>query len=74
MLFCLRPDVVVEPRPDRRGMNFGDYFACSRVCTHLGCPVALFEQQFDRLLCPCHQSQFDLGSHAVAEVQDSRQK
>ncbi|MCX2948856.1 ubiquinol-cytochrome c reductase iron-sulfur subunit [Lentzea sp. NEAU-D7] len=64
MLFRLRPDVVVERRPDRRGMNFDDYYAYSRICTHLGCPVSLFEQQIDLLLCPCHQSQFDLGKHA----------
>lgn len=64
MLFRLRPDVVVEPRPDRRDMNFDDYYAYSRICTHLGCPVSLFEQQIDHLLCPCHQSQFDLVKHA----------
>lgn len=64
MLFRLRPDVVVRAQADRTGMNFDDYYAYSRICTHLGCPVSLFEQQIDRLLCPCHQSQFDLTRHA----------
>jgi ubiquinol-cytochrome c reductase iron-sulfur subunit len=64
MLFRLRPGIVPEPGQDGGGMNFGDYVAFSRVCTHLGCPVALFEQQTDILLCPCHQSQFDLANHA----------
>jgi ubiquinol-cytochrome c reductase iron-sulfur subunit len=34
--------------------------AYSKICTHLGCPVALYEQQTQHLLCPCHQSTFDL--------------
>jgi ubiquinol-cytochrome c reductase iron-sulfur subunit len=32
--------------------------AYSKLCTHLGCPVSLYEQQTHKLLCPCHQSQF----------------
>jgi len=36
------------------------YVAYSRVCTHAGCPVGLFEAQTDLLLCPCHQSTFDV--------------
>ncbi len=31
----------------------------SKVCTHAGCPVGLYEQQTGRLFCPCHQSVFD---------------
>jgi ubiquinol-cytochrome c reductase iron-sulfur subunit len=34
--------------------------AYSKICTHVGCPVALYEQQTHHLLCPCHQSTFDL--------------
>lgn len=36
------------------------YIAYSRVCTHAGCPVGLFEAESDLLLCPCHQSTFDV--------------
>jgi len=36
------------------------YVAYSRVCTHAGCPVGLFEADTDLLLCPCHQSTFDV--------------
>jgi ubiquinol-cytochrome c reductase iron-sulfur subunit len=32
--------------------------AFSKICTHAGCPASLYEQQTNRLLCPCHQSQF----------------
>lgn len=38
--------------------------AYSKVCTHVGCPVALYEQHTHHLLCPCHQSQFDVAEHA----------
>lgn len=34
--------------------------AYSRVCTHLGCPVGLYQVELRRLLCPCHQSAFDV--------------
>jgi quinol---cytochrome c reductase iron-sulfur subunit len=34
--------------------------AYSKICTHMGCPVALYEQQTHQLLCPCHQSTFDV--------------
>ncbi|MFY1671463.1 ubiquinol-cytochrome c reductase iron-sulfur subunit [Plantactinospora sp. WMMB334] len=32
----------------------------SLLCTHAGCPVALYIQETARMLCPCHQSNFDL--------------
>ncbi|HTU82970.1 MAG TPA: Rieske (2Fe-2S) protein [Candidatus Acidoferrales bacterium] len=36
------------------------YLAYSRVCTHAGCPVALYRASAKQLLCPCHQSVFDV--------------
>ena len=36
------------------------YLAYSRVCTHAGCPVGLYQKQSHLLLCPCHQSSFDV--------------
>ena len=36
------------------------YVAYSRVCTHAGCPVGLYETDTCQLLCPCHQSTFDV--------------
>jgi ubiquinol-cytochrome c reductase iron-sulfur subunit len=33
--------------------------AYSKICTHVGCPVALYEHTTHRILCPCHQSTFD---------------
>jgi len=34
--------------------------AFSKVCTHAGCPVGLYEASIHQLLCPCHQSAFDV--------------
>lgn len=36
------------------------YLAYSRVCTHAGCPVALYRAPDRQLLCPCHQSLFNV--------------
>ncbi|HTW99293.1 MAG TPA: Rieske (2Fe-2S) protein, partial [Acidimicrobiales bacterium] len=34
------------------------FIAFSKVCTHAGCPVSLYEQELQKLVCPCHQSMF----------------
>ena len=34
--------------------------AFSKICSHMGCAVALYEQTTKHLLCPCHQSTFDV--------------
>jgi ubiquinol-cytochrome c reductase iron-sulfur subunit len=60
MLFRLRSDAVVQIRNGQDGFEYGDYYAYSKICTHVGCPVSLYEQQTGRILCPCHQSQFDV--------------
>jgi ubiquinol-cytochrome c reductase iron-sulfur subunit len=38
--------------------------AYSRICTHVGCPVGLYEQTTHHLLCPCHQSTFQAAEGA----------
>ncbi|GAA3734519.1 ubiquinol-cytochrome c reductase iron-sulfur subunit [Spinactinospora alkalitolerans] len=38
--------------------------AYSKICTHVGCPAALYEQTTHRILCPCHQSTFDAANGA----------
>lgn len=60
MLIRLRPGTKIEYRKGQADFGWGDYVAFSKICTHLGCPVSLFEQETSRLLCPCHQSQFDI--------------
>jgi ubiquinol-cytochrome c reductase iron-sulfur subunit len=43
------------------------YVAYSKVCTHLGCPVGLYEQELELLVCPCHQSMFDVRDGAFPQ-------
>jgi ubiquinol-cytochrome c reductase iron-sulfur subunit len=66
MLIRLRPEqvAVLEPRERHEGFAFGEYVAYSKICTHAGCPVSLYEQETSRILCPCHQSQFDVTQGA----------
>jgi ubiquinol-cytochrome c reductase iron-sulfur subunit len=61
MLIRIRPVDMskVVKRKGQESFNFGELFAFTKVCSHLGCPSSLFEQQSYRILCPCHQSQFD---------------
>jgi ubiquinol-cytochrome c reductase iron-sulfur subunit len=44
-----------------REWGYDGIVAYSKICTHVGCPVALYEQHTHHLLCPCHQSTFDLA-------------
>lgn len=48
------------------GMNWtvDNIVAYSKICTHVGCPVALYEETTHHILCPCHQSTFDAANGA----------
>ncbi|MFT4135288.1 Rieske 2Fe-2S domain-containing protein [Microbacterium sp.] len=63
LLMRLRPEQLIESE-ERKDWSYDGIVAYSKVCTHVGCPVALYEQQTHHLLCPCHQSQFDVTDHA----------
>lgn len=41
--------------------DYQGILAFSKICTHVGCPIALYQQQTHHLICPCHQSTFDLS-------------
>lgn len=66
MLIRLRPEQVegLTSRAGQEDFRYGDYVAYSKICTHAGCPVSLYEQETSRILCPCHQSQFDVTQGA----------
>ena len=66
MLIRLRPEQLedLQPPPGQADFGYGDYVAYSKICTHAGCPVSLYEQETSRILCPCHQSQFDVTQGA----------
>lgn len=62
-------DAVMLVRVDENELRLPDarkswaprgFIAYSKVCTHAGCPVALYRQGPQQLLCPCHQSTFDV--------------
>ncbi|GAB90438.1 cytochrome bc1 complex Rieske iron-sulfur subunit [Gordonia rhizosphera] len=66
MLIRLRPEDAARAikRKGQESFNYGDYFAYTKVCSHLGCPTSLYEQRSNRILCPCHQSQFNALEYA----------
>lgn len=62
LLMRLKPEDLNE-LPERADWSYDGIVAYSKICTHVGCPVALYEQQTHHLLCPCHQSTFDVTNH-----------
>jgi ubiquinol-cytochrome c reductase iron-sulfur subunit len=48
------------PQQGRESWSPDNFVAYSRVCTHAGCPVAEYLDVAQKLVCPCHQSEFDL--------------
>ncbi|MCL4313392.1 MAG: ubiquinol-cytochrome c reductase iron-sulfur subunit [Actinobacteria bacterium] len=53
-------DVSITTKPGRESWAPEGYIAYSKVCTHAGCPVGLYQEQTQQLLCPCHQSLFNV--------------
>ncbi len=53
--------------PGRTDWGVQGYVAYSKMCTHLGCPVGLYQEQTQQLVCPCHQSIFNVLAGAVPE-------
>jgi ubiquinol-cytochrome c reductase iron-sulfur subunit len=61
LLVRLRSSGNIVTAPGREDWGPDGYLAFSKVCTHAGCPVALYLKKQDELLCPCHQSTFEIG-------------
>ncbi|GAA1886048.1 ubiquinol-cytochrome c reductase iron-sulfur subunit [Streptantibioticus ferralitis] len=59
MIVRLNPEDI----KDKRELDWSHQgiVAYSKICTHVGCPISLYEQQTHHVLCPCHQSTFDLS-------------
>jgi ubiquinol-cytochrome c reductase iron-sulfur subunit len=51
--------------PQTAADSASGYIAYSRICTHAGCPVALYRAAAKELMCPCHQSVFDVRSNGA---------
>jgi ubiquinol-cytochrome c reductase iron-sulfur subunit len=50
----------IKTLPGRDSWGPKGYLAYSKMCTHAGCPVGLYQHPAQQLLCPCHQSLFDV--------------
>jgi ubiquinol-cytochrome c reductase iron-sulfur subunit len=61
------PGGTFSTMPGRENWSPDGYVAYSKVCTHLGCPVGLYEQELEVLVCPCHQSMFNVRNGAVPQ-------
>ncbi len=59
LLIRLRPQDF-QLTAEKFAMTHEGIIAFSKICSHMGCAVALYEQQTKHLLCPCHQSTFDV--------------
>ncbi|MFF2011388.1 Rieske 2Fe-2S domain-containing protein [Streptomyces sp. NPDC058195] len=62
MIVRIQPENIKDKR-EREWAHEG-IVAFSKICTHVGCPISLYEQQTHHVLCPCHQSTFDLSDGA----------
>ncbi|WP_329216479.1 Rieske (2Fe-2S) protein [Streptomyces sp. NBC_01485] len=62
MIVRLQPDDIKDKQ--ELDWSFQGIVAYSKICTHVGCPISLYEQQTHHVLCPCHQSTFDLSDGA----------
>ena len=60
ILLRMEPDEI-KHGPDRDNWTVEGITAYSKICTHVGCPISLNERTTHHLLCPCHQSTFDLA-------------
>jgi ubiquinol-cytochrome c reductase iron-sulfur subunit len=60
LLIHYREDQDFRPRDGRGDWTVGNVVAYSKLCTHVGCPVGLYQAESGLLLCPCHQSTFDV--------------
>jgi ubiquinol-cytochrome c reductase iron-sulfur subunit len=63
----LNVPTIFDGKTQLYGMNWtvdNSIVAYSKICTHVGCPVALYEQTTHHILCPCHQSTFDASKGA----------
>jgi len=58
LVMRLNPDDIKIAK--ERDWGYDGIVAYSKICTHVGCPVGLYEQRTHHLLCPCHQSTFDV--------------
>jgi ubiquinol-cytochrome c reductase iron-sulfur subunit len=63
ILHRMEPEEII-PGEGRENWSVAGIVCYSKICTHVGCPISLNERTTHHLLCPCHQSTFDLTDSA----------
>jgi quinol---cytochrome c reductase iron-sulfur subunit len=63
ILVRMEPEAIVAGE-GRENWSVDGILAYSKICTHVGCPISLYERTTHSVLCPCHQSTFDLADSA----------
>jgi ubiquinol-cytochrome c reductase iron-sulfur subunit len=58
----MTPEEIQSQQGD--GWDYNGILCFSKICTHVGCPISLYQQRTHELLCPCHQSTFNLADSA----------
>jgi len=62
ILVRMEPDEI-NAAPGKENWSVEGILCYSKICTHVGCPISLYERTTHHLLCPCHQSTFDLSDN-----------
>jgi len=63
ILVRMEPEDII-PGEGRQNWSIDGIVCYSKICTHVGCPISLYERTTHHVLCPCHQSTFDLADGA----------
>ncbi|HEY8200885.1 MAG TPA: Rieske (2Fe-2S) protein [Actinomycetota bacterium] len=67
LLIRMDPGDIVAT-PGRESWSPQGLIAYSKICTHAGCPVGLYQKDAGLLFCPCHQSAFDATRAAAPKA------
>ena len=66
----MEPGEII-PNAGREDWDVDGIVCYSKICTHVGCPISLNERTTHNLLCPCHQSTFDLADSRQGGVRSA---
>ena len=64
VLVRIRPDELT-PAAGRETWHVDGMVVYSKICTHVGSPVSLYERTTHHPLCHCHQATFDLADNGT---------
>ena len=67
ILVKMEPEEII-PGEGRDNWAVDGILCYSKICTHVGCPISLYERTTHHVLCPCHQSTFDLADQRQGDL------